>query len=51
MIASSDGLVVLRHRLSGDRPDELGRAMARYLLDDAGGAALGDWDAPSKVAG
>jgi hydroxymethylbilane synthase len=51
MIASTDGLVVLRHELSGERPEELGRALARYLLDDAGGAVLGDWDAPSKVAG
>ena len=38
MIASADGLVVLRHELSGDHPEELGRAMARYLLDDAGGS-------------
>lgn len=52
MIASADGLVVLRHQLSGHHPDELGRAMARYLLDDAGGAGLGEWDAPSPtVAG
>ncbi len=43
MIASADGVVVLRHELTGDRPVELGRAVARYLLDDAGGATLGDW--------
>ena len=43
MMASSDGLVVLRHALTGARPGALGRAVARYLLDEAGGAALGDW--------
>jgi hydroxymethylbilane synthase len=52
MIASADGLIVLRHQQSGDHPDELGREIARYLLDDAGGAGLGEWDAPSPtVAG
>ncbi len=43
MLASADGLVVLRHASTGDRPDELGRAVARYLLDSAGGLDLGEW--------
>lgn len=49
MIASADGLILLRHELSGRRPDQLGRTMARYLLDDAGGAGLGEWGAPSPT--
>ncbi len=43
MMASSDGLVVLRHALTGARPGALGRAVARYLLDEAGGADLAGW--------
>jgi hydroxymethylbilane synthase len=43
MLASADGLVVLRHELTGDRPERLGRAVARYLLDGAGGHDLGEW--------
>jgi hydroxymethylbilane synthase len=44
MLASADGLVVLRHGRTGDDPVELGRAVARYLLDDAGGRDLGWWE-------
>jgi hydroxymethylbilane synthase len=43
MIASLDGHVVLRHRqvaAEGDAPEAVGRAVARHLLDDCGGAAL-----------
>jgi hydroxymethylbilane synthase len=43
MLASGDGRVVLRHGLTGEQPDDLGRAVARYLLDDAGGSELGEW--------
>ena len=43
MLASADGLVVLRHDLTGDHPERLGRAVARYLLDGAGGHDLGEW--------
>lgn len=43
MLASADGLVVLRHTSTGDHPDELGRAVARYLLHSAGGLDLGEW--------
>ena len=49
MLASGDGRVVLRHGLSGSRPVDLGRAVARYLLDDAGGAELGDWSSAGPV--
>jgi hydroxymethylbilane synthase len=45
LVASMDGHVVLRHHLvgpaSGD-PAQLGRQVARFLLVDAGGAALLD---------
>ena len=40
MIASLDGHVVLRERASGDDPLELGRRLARRLLDNGGGSAL-----------
>jgi len=43
MMASADGVVVIRHAMTGDRPTELGAAVARYLLDDAGGRDLGEW--------
>jgi hydroxymethylbilane synthase len=40
LLASMDGHVVLRHQTSGRDPRQLGSAVARHLLDDAGGAAL-----------
>jgi hydroxymethylbilane synthase len=43
MMASADGVVVIRHALTGDGPTELGASVARYLLDDAGGRHLGEW--------
>jgi hydroxymethylbilane synthase len=43
LLASGDGTVVLRHQRTGDRPEDVGRAVARYLLDEAGGRELGDW--------
>ena len=43
MMASADGVVVVRHRAVGPDPDDLGRAVARYLLDEAGGRDLGEW--------
>jgi hydroxymethylbilane synthase len=43
MVAGADGHVVLRHEARGDDGPALGRAVARYLLDDAGGADLGPW--------
>jgi hydroxymethylbilane synthase len=43
LLASADGHVVLRHEATGDDGPALGRAVARYLLDDAGGADLGPW--------
>jgi hydroxymethylbilane synthase len=42
MIATADGRVVLRHRDSGADPHELGRRVARHLLDGAGGSHLLD---------
>jgi hydroxymethylbilane synthase len=43
MMASADGVVVVRHTAAGTVPEELGRSVARYLLDEAGGRDLGDW--------
>ena len=43
LLAGADGHVVLRHEAVGDDGPALGRAVARYLLDDAGGADLGPW--------
>jgi hydroxymethylbilane synthase len=40
LLASLDGTVVLRHTIQADDPDAAGRAVARFLLDDAGGAAI-----------
>lgn len=40
MLASLDGQRLVRHRRTGDDPDAVGRGVARYLLDDAGGRAL-----------
>lgn len=41
MMATEDGRMVLRHTASGDDPEKLGRALARYLIDEAGGSSLG----------
>ena len=43
VLASDDGRIVLRHRGEGTDPDLVGRAVARYLLDEAGGGDLGVW--------
>lgn len=40
MIGTPDGRVVLRDTDEGDDPVELGRRLARHLLDDAGGSSL-----------
>ena len=42
LLASEDGTLVLRHEVAGAAADgpELGRALARHLLDDQGGAKL-----------
>ncbi|HTJ75020.1 MAG TPA: hydroxymethylbilane synthase [Acidimicrobiales bacterium] len=40
MLATPDGRVMLRDSGEGDDPVELGRRLARHLLDDAGGASL-----------
>ncbi|HWE69246.1 MAG TPA: hydroxymethylbilane synthase, partial [Acidimicrobiales bacterium] len=41
MMGSEDGRMVLRHTASGDDPEKLGRSVARYLVDEAGGSSLG----------
>lgn len=43
MVAGADGHIVLRHETTGYDGPALGRSVARYLLDDAGGADLGPW--------
>jgi hydroxymethylbilane synthase len=43
MVAGGDGHVVLRHARRGTDGPGLGRAVARFLLDDAGGSDLGPW--------
>jgi hydroxymethylbilane synthase len=43
ILASEDGRVVLRHSARGDDPERLGAEVARYLVDDCGGSALGSW--------
>lgn len=44
ILATADGRVLLRHTLGGEDDqrggEELGRALARYLLDEAGGSYL-----------
>jgi hydroxymethylbilane synthase len=40
LIASLDGRTLLRHTVAGPDPEAAGRAVARFLLDDAGGAAM-----------
>jgi hydroxymethylbilane synthase len=42
MLATGDGRIVIRKRDDDADPFELGRRVARYLLDDAGGSALLD---------
>jgi hydroxymethylbilane synthase len=42
MLASRDGRILLRRRLEGDDPVELGRRLAEDLLEH-GGRALDDW--------
>jgi hydroxymethylbilane synthase len=40
MIASLDGHVLMRHRAEGHDGEEVGRAVARHLLDEGGATAL-----------
>ena len=40
LLASLDGRVVLRQRVEGDDPEEVGRAAAEQLLEEAGGTWL-----------
>jgi len=43
MLASRDGRIMLRRRLTGRAPEKLGRQLALELLEDCGGRALDDW--------
>jgi hydroxymethylbilane synthase len=43
MLASRDGRIMLRRRLTGQDPEKLGRQLALELLDDCGGRSLDDW--------
>lgn len=45
LLASPDGGCVLYHAEQGTDPDTVGRAVARHILDDLGGAALLDPEA------
>jgi hydroxymethylbilane synthase len=52
MMASGDGRVVVRDELSGDDPDELGRALARLLVTGRGASSLEGFDLRAfEVAG
>jgi hydroxymethylbilane synthase len=42
MVAGHDGRIVLRHQADGADPGRVGRQVARYLLDQAGGRELLD---------
>ena len=42
IVANNDGSTVLRETRSDEQPVALGRSVARYLLDDAGGSSLLD---------
>ena len=43
MVATHDGRIVLRRSAEGSDPSELGRRLARELLDEGGGSSLDEW--------
>ncbi|MGH9083706.1 MAG: hydroxymethylbilane synthase, partial [Acidimicrobiales bacterium] len=45
MVASGDGRVVVRAASVGRDPEELGRVLARHLMEDCGGAGVDEWAA------
>jgi hydroxymethylbilane synthase len=51
MMASGDGIVVLRHTETGHAPEELGGLVAHYLVESAGGQNLGEWLSPDEALG
>ncbi len=51
LMASSDGQVVIRHHDTGDHAANLGRTVARFLIDEAGGSDLGGWLPPAGHGG
>jgi len=44
LVASGDGRVLVRAHQEGHQPAELGRSLARRLLDDCGGSLIEGWD-------
>ncbi len=48
MLATGDGRIVIRRRDEDTDPEALGRRIARYLLDEAGGAELLDLGATAS---
>jgi hydroxymethylbilane synthase len=44
MLASGDGRVVVRARITGEDPDALGRALARLLVCDRGASSIPEWE-------
>jgi hydroxymethylbilane synthase len=53
LLASRDGHVLLRRKLTGEDPVDLGLRLASELLDAAGGRFLDDWrlDGPADASG
>jgi hydroxymethylbilane synthase len=49
VMSSRDGHVLLRHSACGSEPEELGRQVAREMIEDAGAGTLGDWEARLPV--
>ena len=49
LLATGDGRVCFRHTAIGRDPVQLGREVARYLLDDAGGAGFLEFDLASPA--
>lgn len=50
MVASGDGRVVIRVGQGGDEPTDLGRSLARRLMNEAGGSSIEGWDAVPPAA-
>ncbi len=51
MLASGDGRVLVRASLLGEEPDELGAALADYLLHDCGGESIEGWGTAPAAEG
>jgi len=51
MAATGDGRVLMRARLRGDDPEQLGRQMAVYLQDECGASLVQGWRLVGDAAG